>query len=273
VQVQFPRLSYLPFLLPRLQSFFSSVLINPNVDQSQGWFSFEGVPLKWQHPLGLLYDTLSGSNPAIAPNDDDEAAIPPPTELPWKLILHFTDFPTDVLLPLDPFGKVHHDAYINSVKEADFLRNGTAKVMMSLSKDDSTELWRSVQEHDLVLFNSINQKFLNPPPGSELRHVPIKIYLPSAALSTSDAGNEPRMGTLKVVQSLVTPCFETGKPQTLGSTLNTILPTVFPSKRSYIFAHAVLHGAVLPLAAHVQELMRAAAYADGFLHIAVVLVG
>ena len=272
MQVQFPRLSYLPFLLPRLQSFFSSVLINPNVDQSQGWFSFEGVPLKWQHPLGLLYDTLSGSTPAIA-SDEDEAVITPPTELPWKLILHFTDFPKDVLLPLDPLGKVHHDAYINSVKEADFLRNGTAKVMMSLSKDDSTELWRSVQEHDLALFNSINQKFLNPPAGSELRHVPIKIYLPSAGMSTSDAGNEPRMGTLKVVQSLVAPYLETGEPQTLGSTLNTILPTVFPSKRSYIFAHAVLHGAVLPLAAHVQDLMRAAAYADGFLHIAVVLVG
>lgn len=39
-----------------------------------------------------------------------------------------------------------HDAFINSVKEADFLRNGTAKGIMSLSKDDSTQLWNAVQQ-------------------------------------------------------------------------------------------------------------------------------
>ena len=53
---------------------------------------------------------------------------------------------------LDPEGKVVHDAFINSVKEADFLRNGTAKGIMSLSKDDSTQLWKAVQ--DCVLIGS-----------------------------------------------------------------------------------------------------------------------
>lgn len=46
----------------------------------------------------------------------------------------------------DAEGKVLHDAFINSVKEADFLRNGTAKGIMSLSKDDSTQLWNAVQQ-------------------------------------------------------------------------------------------------------------------------------
>lgn len=47
---------------------------------------------------------------------------------------------------LDEEGRALHDAFINSVKEADFLRNGTANAIMKLSKDDSTALWESVRD-------------------------------------------------------------------------------------------------------------------------------
>lgn len=66
--------------------------------------------------------------------------------LPWRLLLHFSEWPDEQLVRLDSEGKVLHDAFINSVKEADFLRNGTAKGIMSLSKDDSTRLWHAVEE-------------------------------------------------------------------------------------------------------------------------------
>jgi autophagy-related protein 5 len=218
----------------------------------------------------LLYDTLSGAAPAFS-NDHDSNSIRSANNLPWKLELHFSDFPADILLPLDPSGKIHHDAYINSVKEADFLRNGSAKIMMSLGKDDSNALWRSVQEHNIALFNIINQKFLSPPAGQELRHVPLKIYLPSAAVTTAQDSDEPRLGTLKVVQGLVSPV--AGRElQTIGAVIHDLLPTIFPSRRSYIFAHAVLHGAVLPLAAPVEDLMRSVAFADGFLHISLSMI-
>ncbi|KAI9673250.1 MAG: autophagy protein 5 [Trizodia sp. TS-e1964] len=181
--IQYPRLSYLPFLLKRLHLFFAYSLIDPDVPLENGWFSFEGVPLKWHYPVGLLYDLFSGADP-LQQKDNS---------LPWRLTLHFSDFPEDQLVQLDRDGRVMHDAYINSVKEADFLRNGSAKGIMSLSKDDSTKLWEAVQQHDLLLFNSVNEKLLNPP-GVKLRHIPLKIYLPSSA-----------EGILKVVQSLVTP--------------------------------------------------------------------
>ena len=114
-----------------------------------GWFSFEDVPLKWQYPLGLLYDLFSGASPTQASEIDvqhrsssDEQGGP----LPWRLTLHFTEWPEQALVRPDAEGKMLHDAFINSVKEADFLRNGTAKGIMSLSKDDSTQLWNAVQE-------------------------------------------------------------------------------------------------------------------------------
>lgn len=64
-----------------------------------------------------------------------------------------------------------------------------------------------------------------------------------------------------------------GQPQTLGTALNAVLPTVFVSRRNAILAQPVLHGAVVPLSANLEELGKAAAYADGFLHLAVVVMG
>jgi autophagy-related protein 5 len=64
-----------------------------------------------------------------------------------------------------------------------------------------------------------------------------------------------------------------GQPQTIGTALNQILPTLFPSRRSALLAQAVLHGAVLPLNANVEDLVRATAYLDGWLHIAIVMMG
>ena len=62
------------------------------------------------------------------------------------------------------------------------------------------------------------------------------------------------------------------QPQMLGTALNLLLPTVFPSRRNPILAQAVLHGVVVPLAANMEELLRVAAYPDGFLHVSLVMM-
>ena len=115
---------------------------------SSAWFSFEGVPLKWHHPIGLLYDLFSGAAPALPSSAHQGSGATTAggsaTSLPWKLVIHYSDFPSDQLVQLDDERKAHHDAFINSVKEADFLRNGTGNAIMKLSKDDSTTLWEAV---------------------------------------------------------------------------------------------------------------------------------
>ena len=235
-----------------------------------GWFSFEDVPLKWQYPLGLLYDLFSGVTPhqigssskeRLSP--DDETSI-----LPWRLTLHFSDWPEQALVRPDAEGKSLHDAFINSVKEADFLRNGTAKGIMSLSKDDSTKLWDAVQQHDFDTFHSISRRLLHAQ-GAALRHIPLKIYLPS-----SPTASQPNSGHLRVVQSLVTPNLPGSREaQTLGAALHALLPTLFPSRRTPILAKAVLHGAVVPMSAVVEDLMRTAAYLDGWVHLGLFMMG
>ncbi|KAL8992301.1 MAG: hypothetical protein Q9169_007206 [Polycauliona sp. 2 TL-2023] len=269
--IQYPRLSYLPFLLPRLHAFFQPFLIDPDVASHGGWFSYEDVPLKWHYPLGLLYDLFSGAPPAQINGSDRDDQSPPtqqPSTLPWRLTLHFTDWPGDQLVQPDAEGKVLHDAFINSVKEADFLRNGTAKGIMSLSKDDSTQLWNAVQQHERPIYDPIFQKLLYAQ-GAPLRHIPLKVYLPS-----SPSASGPSPGHLRVIQSLIVPFLPgTKEPQTLGAALHTLLPSLFPSRRTPILAKPVLHGAVVPMSSQVEGLLKEVAYLDGWLHIGLVMMG
>jgi autophagy-related protein 5 len=95
-----------------------------------------------------------------------------------------------------------HDLFIHSVKEADYLRTGTGKTVMFLSKEDSTQLWNGVKNHDFALYNPINQKLLNPQ-GVNLRHLPVRLYLPHA--SSEGVQEETAPGSLRIVQRLVTP--------------------------------------------------------------------
>ncbi|KAG9196291.1 autophagy protein 5 [Alternaria panax] len=275
--IQFPRVSYLGLFIHKLHAFFSRSLIYPDVSPKDAWLSYEDVPLKWHYPLGLLYDLYSGAEPAY-PSDTDADTVEPHkienTEeerqhLPWRLTLHFSGFPSEQLVQLDNDDKHMHDLFIHSVKEADYLRTGTGKTVMFLSKEDSTQLWNGVKKHNFALYNPINQKLLNPQ-GVNLRHLPVRLYLPHA--SSEGVQEETAPGSLRIVQRLVTPNLSSRQPQTIGTALNQILPTLFPSRRSPLLAQAVLHGAVLPLSASVEDLVRATAYLDGWLHIAVVMM-
>lgn len=121
---------------------------------------------------------------------------------------------------------------------------------------------------DFEAFNPICQKLLYAQ-GAPLRHVPMRIYLPQ-----SPSASEPSSGHLKVVQSLVTPTPPNSRePQTLGMALHTLLPSLFPSRRTPILAKPVLHGAVVPMSAPAEELLRGVAYLDGWLHLGVVMMG
>ncbi|EAA62355.1 hypothetical protein AN5174.2 [Aspergillus nidulans FGSC A4] len=219
LQISYPRISYLPSLLPRLKAFFSSSLIDPTASQPHdGWFSFEGVPLKWHYPVGLLYDLYAGAEPATKSSEtealDDE-------QLPWRLVVHFGDWPDAELVRLDAQGTVMHDAFINSVKEADFVRNGTAKGIMTLSKDDSSGLWKAVQDAHNEHSPSAKPTPAAPQPpgpalspsstetglelglsfsqGRAIAHPPNNIYNPVTAATTNGAVNSFVVGSFRII--------------------------------------------------------------------------
>ena len=63
-----------------------------------------------------------------------------------------------------------------------------------------------------------------------------------------------------------------GAPQTLGPALRSLLPSLFPSSRDPVLANVLLHGVPVPFTAPLDELMREAAYPDGWLCLIVILL-
>lgn len=274
------------------------------------------MPLKWHYPVGLLFDLYAGADPASrrgtgrrqterTEHHDEHAS------LPWRLTVHFSDWPHEDLVRLDEQGLVMHDAFINSVKEADFLRNGTAKGIMSLSKEDSSGLWKAVQDGmsavstfpalfagpsllgrneltaftdfwvvDLPSFQRISNVLL-PPLNQPFRNVPIRIFLPlppdaeSPSLKVFQSPLPPSIPTSSVSASQILPArgSPNTQPQTVGMALHSLLPNLFPSRRTPVLAKPVLHGAVLPMSAPIEEVVRSSAYGDGWAYIVVRMVG
>ncbi|KAI1178101.1 autophagy protein Apg5-domain-containing protein [Nemania sp. FL0916] len=159
------------------------------------------------------------------------------------------------------------DTFLNSAKEADFVRNGNAQQIMSLSKENTTALWNAVQDNDYASFHKVNSRLLNT--SRELRNVPLRIYIPTSPSDvTGDAKNTA--GSFKVMQSLVQPRVNDRTPQTVGAALRNLMPRLFPSSRDPVLAAVILHGANVPFHAPLEELMREAAYPDGWLCLVIV---
>ena len=269
-------MSYLPLLLPRLHAFFATSLIADAeiVAQETGYFTYDNIPLRWQLPLGLLYDMhiLSVND---ASTEQTSAHVHP-----FRLILHFApDSTSDNANLINPSSIVMHDSFINSVKEADFLRSGTAKPIMTLPAAESKALWDATQHNDRATFSKVHQTLI-PTPG-QFRNIPLRLYLPSST------EGDPTTAQMRVLQSPVAPSVQQAAPssaaqarltptaqaQTLGTALHTLLPGLFPSRRTPILAKPILHGAQVPLSANLEEMAQWACYADGWLSMIVAISG
>ncbi|KAL7798985.1 autophagy protein Apg5 domain-containing protein [Trichoderma ceciliae] len=228
-----PRFSYLSLLLPRLSAFF---------DAPCSSFHFEDVQLR-NLAVGLLTDLYAPS-------------------LPWRLVVD------------DGVAWDIGDTFLNSVKEADFVRYGNANQIMKMSKEHTTQLWNAVIDNDYVAFSKIHTRLLNAP--ATLKHVPIRIYIPSTPPNASgdDSPSAPaagEAGSIRIVQSLVPVVAPDRKPKLLGQALKDLMPMLFPSSRDPVLASVVLHGVPAPFSAPLGEMMREAAYPDGWLCFVVVV--
>jgi autophagy-related protein 5 len=157
---------------------------------------------------------------------------------------------------------------------------------------DFLSLSRSYQEHievptvilmktvDLPSFQRISSILL-PPLNQPFRNIPIRIFLPLPP----DSGSP----SLKVVQSPIPPSIPptsvaasqltlsrgsiTAQTQTIGTALHSMLPNLFPSRRTPVLAKPMLHGAAVPMSAPAEEVVRSSAYGDGWLYVVVRMMG
>ncbi|CAJ0766859.1 17047_t:CDS:2 [Entrophospora sp. SA101] len=146
--IEAPRCSYFPLLTSVIRKYFRDMAMNFIVDDAEIWYDVDGTPLK----------------------------CPPP--LPWSVTVHFKDFPADKLIRAQAIDATQ-DFFMSMIKEvgADFLRNGTTKKVMNLSKNDQTQLWDGLWSKDYDKFWSVNYRLVIND-GQVPRHIPLRIYLP-----------------------------------------------------------------------------------------------
>ncbi|KAF5121319.1 hypothetical protein DV452_000897 [Geotrichum candidum] len=113
--INVPRLSYLHLQLPSALQFFRPLLRHPeDADMLDWWLEFEGVPIKWNWPIGLSFDLLTNHDPNKGP--DAYAEI-----VPWTLILHKKNYPKDRILSLDDGIETVRSYWLNQIKEVSTL--------------------------------------------------------------------------------------------------------------------------------------------------------
>ncbi|KAI8074894.1 autophagy protein Apg5-domain-containing protein [Gongronella butleri] len=249
VYMEVARCSYLPMLTHALCAQVDRL---EGVDPASVWYSFQGEPLKWHHPVGLLYDLLCSA----AKRDGKE--LP----LPWPLTMHTDAFPESALLR-NPNMETTQDMFMAMIKEADFLRHGSTKKVMNLSKQDQTQLWQALTSERYDDYWQVNHSILDERPGTQgtsspktstnntsgPRHVPLRLYLPNQC---------------PVIQDLVPFTSEQGDPVLLSDAMQQLLPKVPLDDM-----HIMIHGVTVPVDTPIRWAIDHLAYPDNFLHLVV----
>ena len=126
------------------------------------WFQDEDTQfaLRWHLFVGVLWDMKTEKS------------------LPWKIRLHFTQYPSSQILPLED-GSVLETVeryFMNSLKQALFLQYGSSKVAMSMSKLTHHQLWDSIATNNHHLYQQVNADLQQTVPVNLL---PIRLLINS----------------------------------------------------------------------------------------------
>ncbi|KAI9351909.1 putative autophagy protein [Pilaira anomala] len=238
IYLEVPRCSYLPLITKQIQNTLTGLGMKiPEEDFSSVWYQDSNrQPLKWHYPIGLLFDLYSNLD-----------------SLPWSLTLCFKDLPTDILL-LKPTPETMQDMFMSMVKEADFLRHGTTKKVMNLSKRDQSQLWQSLASDRYDDFWTVNRQLVEFS-DSNLRNIPFRIYLPD---------NCP------VIQELIS--FYGDSEKEIVPTIETVLRKTVPElldQETLETISIIVHGIELPLDTPMNWAYENLSFADNFLHIVI----
>ncbi|KAE9549923.1 hypothetical protein FO519_006865 [Halicephalobus sp. NKZ332] len=141
------------------QSFF---FFQHNVDELEDvnvkdvWLAFNGKMLKWNYPIGVLYDIHITDN-----------------SLPWVVTLRFKNFP-DELVRCGTHDLMRH-YFLQTVKEADQMKHKGA-IMSTMKVEEHGQLFQSITNDKFDDFWVVNRKLMEVS-DSKSAHIPIRFYL------------------------------------------------------------------------------------------------
>ncbi|XP_028394715.1 autophagy protein 5-like [Dendronephthya gigantea] len=229
-----PRVSYLPVVTDKVTKHFQHS-IKPDMNTTSIWFDFNGQPLKWHYPIGVLFD-LYGSHKL----------------LPWNITVHFEDFPEDELIRCES-KEVVESFFMSAVKEADSLKH-KSQIINSMQKKDHKQLWLGLNNDKFEQFWSVNKRLMERLGEELFKHIPFRIHQCDKVF----------------IQKLAKPVNESGESQTLKHLMMETLPTMFSTEEDFQSIKIVIHGIQPPLETPLQWLSEHFSYPDNFLHIVLI---
>lgn len=249
LNLRIPRNIYFTIYLPTILSSLRNYLRIELSDNDQHfWLEFENVPLFWNYPVGVLYDSMTGLNPSEREKRTNEDSL-----VVWKLeLVHGTKVPPG-LIPLVGGSEQIRSYWMHQWKQACFLLNGSSKQVMSLSMRDSKRFWDSITTRDYKTFDVIVAKVLPLKP----RLIPVLVHqiLPE----------------MKLFQPVVTELKADGSKTKIIDLIESLYSGLFRQDTEHLLK-LVTNGVEIPPKADLYELYLRFMSLDGFLHLSMCLL-
>lgn len=249
VNLRLPRETYIVvYIRTILDKLRNNLRIDPDDEDQYVWLEYQGVPLYWNYPVGMLYDSMTALNPSerqSSSNLGDLLTL-------WKLELaQGSQLPPGVI----PFGgnlQSVRSYWMQQWKQACFVLNGTAKQMMSLSMQDTQRFWDGVIIRDQDSFRQIAGKIVPLKP----RCIPILIHQ-----------SLPKM---QLHQPVVTGFNTDGSRMQLMDLIEEEFPALFEDRNS--LSKVISNGVEIPLTSDLLDVYNRFMSFDGFLHLSLCLL-
>ncbi|NXD08222.1 ATG5 protein, partial [Nothocercus nigrocapillus] len=234
-----PRISYLTLVTDKVKKHFQKVMRQEEV--SEIWFEYEGTPLKWHYPIGLLFD-LHASN----------------TALPWSITVHFKYYFSNERSNMKSSCFLFQ---FNKLPYHSFHSKGQMVIDLFLAKEEymSVILTKSTFTFTdkFEQFWAINRKLMEyPPEDSGFRYIPFRIYQ-----ATTER---------PFIQKLFRPVDSGGQLHTLGDLLKDVCPSAITPEDGEKKTQVMIHGIEPMLETPLQWLSEHMSYPDNFLHISII---
>ena len=294
-----PRWAYLTMCTDKVRRHFNKPATS--TPEEEPWYEYRDRPLKWNVPVGVLWDLYGGGDVAAAA---DSGA------LPWTITVHFSAFPAQELVACPTLASVeaHH---LNRVKESCQIKHGSTQHEGLQSTEIKRQLWLGLLNDNYDQFTKANAPLMEAAgSGSWYKGFPFCLHSAavgtgslttsaassssssssSSASSSSSSSTAPAIWTEQEPYQVVS---EDGRPLTLGdlrafmlgeeesspasgdspatATAETEAEAMGPKWSGEAAAgntiRLLVHGTVPPPETPLQWLAQHYAYPDGFVHI------
>lgn len=220
------------------------------------WFEDEEtqLPLQWQLFAGVLWDSRASQSSAG------------PNLLPWRIRVHFTNYPSSQLLDLDAATSgvlsTVERTFKNSLKQALVLQHGQNKVALNMTKQTHQRIWDSIVTSKYAVYKPI-QEDIQADPKNQLAMIPVRLVVGPSKPIIQKRCDVSTLTLGKLLHLWLPKHFVPKLGQ--GESDENIVPVV--EKTTWRVA-----GLAPPLSSPLVELWQSLCHPDNFLYISITLI-